>query len=150
MNVNYPVDIRDLDERLAKTVLANREAYRKFAEKLASMKKKPKIKVTKTRRPRELPATQGHVNEVRDELLSRISELEYRMMGRFKDVDARFNQVQSRFEQIDARFDQLDAKINKVLEICHKTQAEASRSKALYERMERFELAWARKFSADL
>lgn len=153
--------LRELDRRIEKAAKMNREVWQRFAIKMAAVKKTKPISKKPMMRPEELPATQGLVKAVRNELLSRTSELEHRMKGRFKEIDARFDQVDERFNKLDARFNRLEAKIDKILATQERQQAlyeELSQNNRavfdgwdnLNKRMERYELAWVKKFSADV
>lgn len=152
MRCDADADLGMDEKRIRKIQKTDRERLHRYgvhverslqlAAEFKAMKNKKEIA-----RSRDLPATQGFVNQVREEMLTRISELEHRMNGRFNEMDA---------------------KIEKVLELLHKVSAESHRSMALYEelsnnnravfdgwaslseRMERFELAWVKKFSADV
>jgi len=53
-------------------------------------------------RKKDLPATVGFVEEVRDELKAEIRALDRKIDARFGDQNARFNLIDARFSEIDA------------------------------------------------
>jgi hypothetical protein len=67
-----------------------------------------------TPKTKDLPATQGIVHLVRNELKENIKGMRSEMNGRFKEVDARFSEQDSRFKSIDARFDHVDAQLHDI------------------------------------
>lgn len=78
-------------------------------------------------RSRDLPATQGMLHLVRNELKSDSRSLRSEMNSRFNEVDARFNQIDARFNQVDARFKEVDARFNRVDSKLEKVLSEVSR-----------------------
>jgi predicted nuclease with TOPRIM domain len=100
-----------------------------------------------TPKTKDLPATQGILHLVRNELKENISELkaEIRGMngrfdqidgkfaqidGKFDQIDGRFAQIDGKFVQVDGRFDQLEAKMD---EMKHELKGEISRLAVLVE-----------------
>jgi chromosome segregation ATPase len=86
-----------------------------------------------TPKTKDLPATQGIVHLVRNELKENILEIKAelrKMNGKFDQVDAKFVQVDARFDQVDARFDQMDAKMDAMK---HELKGEISRLAVLVE-----------------
>ena len=107
---------------------------------------------------KDLPASQGMLHLVRNELKSDIRELrcemgaqfkqvdikfvqlESKMNDKFAQVDSRFAQVDARFAQIDSRFDQvsvkflqIESKLEQVLGSVHQMASEISRMGILME-----------------
>ena len=99
-------------------------------------------------RRRDVPASNGFVSEVRDELKAEIRSVDRRvdsLMSRFDAMDARFDAMDAKFEgrfsEMDSKFEQMDAKfaarahaqdakIDQILAVVHRVQAivEESRS----------------------
>lgn len=83
--------------------------------------KLPRAEVPFPTHSRELPATQGMLKLVRDELRAEMKAGFHRIESRFNEqeskfstIDSRFNQIDSRFNQIDSRFSQIDARFEKI------------------------------------
>jgi chromosome segregation ATPase len=75
--------------------------------------KSKKIQAKKTIIPilntKALPATQGMLTLVQNQIKTGLLSLDKKTQSRFDTVDARFSQVDARFSQVDARFNQVDA-----------------------------------------
>jgi chromosome segregation ATPase len=93
-----------------------------------------------TPKTKDLPATQGIVHLVRNELKENIKGMRSEMNARFNEVDARFNQVDARFNQVDARFSghdarfkSIDARFDRVDAQLHDIRAEITRLAVIVE-----------------
>jgi chromosome segregation ATPase len=100
-----------------------------------------------TQKTKDLPATQGLVYLVRNEMRSNFQEFRaetqsefkkvearFKKVGaRFNEIDARFNQIDARFNQVDARFSELEARIDQVLAAVHQVAGEVARIGVLVE-----------------
>jgi chromosome segregation ATPase len=93
-----------------------------------------------TPKAKDLPATQGILHLVRNELKENILEIKAelrKMNGKFVQVDAKFDQVDAKFVQVDARFDQVDARFDqmdaKMDAMKHELKGEISRLAVLVE-----------------
>lgn len=63
---------------------------------------------------KSLPATQGMLALVRDELKADGRTIRAEMRAGFKKIDARFDKMEARFSSIDARFSSIDARFNEM------------------------------------
>jgi chromosome segregation ATPase len=86
-----------------------------------------------TPKTKDLPATQGIVHLVRNELKENIKGMRSEMNARFNEVDARFNQVDARFSGHDARFKSIDARFDRVDAQLHDIRAEITRLAVIVE-----------------
>ncbi len=62
----------------------------------------------------DVPATQRHLELVRQELKSDITSFHLEMRAGFQAMDARFQSIDARFKSIDARFFDMDSRFTKI------------------------------------
>lgn len=62
----------------------------------------------------DVPATQRHLELVRQELKSDITSFHLEMRAGFQAMDARFQSIDARFKSIDARFQATDAQLQSI------------------------------------
>lgn len=62
----------------------------------------------------DVPATQRHLELVRQELKSDITSFHLEMRAGFQAMDARFQSIDARFKSIDARFFDIDSRFTKI------------------------------------
>ena len=90
----------------------------KKTEELKSKKTLKSVKIKRSYKPilkaKDIPATQGMLDQLHKVIRADMKSLEKKMDARFSRVDARFSQVDARFSQVDARFNQVDARFNQV------------------------------------
>lgn len=84
------------------------------------IKKSVKKSENKPVRSKDIPATQGMLYRVRDELKHETVSLRHDMNSGFKHIDARFERVEARFEKIDAQFERVEAKLETVISSVHR------------------------------
>jgi hypothetical protein len=63
---------------------------------------------------KDLPATQGMLQLVRNELKSEMKAGFGQVDARFNQIDARFAQFESKFAQVDSRFEQILSEISRI------------------------------------
>ncbi len=63
---------------------------------------------------RDLPASIGIVMEVRDELITKIDSLEFKMESRFDNVQSQFGGIQSRFDNVQSQFGGIQSRFDNV------------------------------------
>lgn len=91
---------------------------------MATPRKKPIKAVEFPETARLMPATQGMVRLVRDELVQRIDAAEERSAARDEGLRTGIVELQGRVASLDAKFDALDAKIDtKFNELGHEMRA---------------------------
>jgi chromosome segregation ATPase len=79
------------------------------SKKANSKKIKAKKAIIPVLNTKDLPATQGMLTLVQNQIKTGLLSLDKKNQSRFDTVDARFSQVDARFSQVDARFNQVDA-----------------------------------------
>lgn len=91
---------------------------------MATPRKKPIKAVEFPETARLMPATQGMVRLVRDELVQRIDAAEERSAARDEGLRTGIVELRGRVDALDAKFDALDAKIDtKFNELGHEMRA---------------------------
>lgn len=79
---------------------------------MLSKKKIPKL--PHPPKTRDLPASQGMLQLVREELKAEMKTGFHKMESRFKAQDSKFSQIDSKFNSFEARFAQIDSRFDQV------------------------------------